>query len=86
MTLSLPALGAAPGVRMYVLDCGSMSIRDMALFSDTGKYDGQSGSIVDTLASMDRIESIIRNTHARLIVQHDPGDYSRLPKSPAYLE
>jgi N-acyl homoserine lactone hydrolase len=46
--LSLRALEAVPTVRMYVLDCGAMSIRDMALFSDTGKYDGQSGSIVDT--------------------------------------
>ena len=36
------------GVRLYVLDCGAMTIRDMGLFSDTGKYDGQSGRIVDT--------------------------------------
>ena len=48
MPLSLRALEAVPTVRMYVLDCGTMSIRDMALFSDTGKYDGQPGSIVDT--------------------------------------
>jgi N-acyl homoserine lactone hydrolase len=46
--LSMSALEAVPGVRMYVLDCGSMSIKDMGLFSDTGKYDGQAGSIVDT--------------------------------------
>jgi N-acyl homoserine lactone hydrolase len=46
--LLLSALEAVPGVRMYVLDCGAMSIKDMALFSDSGKYDGQSGSIVDT--------------------------------------
>ena len=46
--LSLRALDAVAGVRMYVLDCGTMSIKDMALFSDSGKYDGQSGSIVDT--------------------------------------
>jgi N-acyl homoserine lactone hydrolase len=45
---SLRALEAVPSVRMYVLDCGAMSIKDMALFSDSGKYDGQSGSIVDT--------------------------------------
>jgi N-acyl homoserine lactone hydrolase len=48
MPLLIRALEPVPGVRMYVLDCGAMSIRDMALFSDTGKYDGQSGSIVDT--------------------------------------
>ncbi len=46
--LLLSAMEAVPGIRMYVLDCGAMSIKDMALFSDTGKYDGQSGSIVDT--------------------------------------
>ena len=46
--LPVRALEAVPGIRMYVLDCGSMSIKDMALFSDTGKYDGQPGSIVDT--------------------------------------
>jgi glyoxylase-like metal-dependent hydrolase (beta-lactamase superfamily II) len=40
----------------------------------------------DTLASMDRVEDLVRNRHARLIVQHDPSDYKRLPKSPAYLD
>lgn len=40
----------------------------------------------DTLASMDRIETIIKNTHARLIVQHDPRDFQSLPKAPAFLD
>jgi N-acyl homoserine lactone hydrolase len=40
----------------------------------------------DTLASMNRIEAIIKNTHARLIVQHDPRDFQVLPKPPAYLD
>jgi N-acyl homoserine lactone hydrolase len=40
----------------------------------------------DTLASMSRIETIIKNTHARLIVQHDPRDFQALPKPPAYLD
>jgi N-acyl homoserine lactone hydrolase len=40
----------------------------------------------DTLASMSRIETIIRNTGGRLIIQHDPRDYRLLPKPPAYLE
>jgi N-acyl homoserine lactone hydrolase len=40
----------------------------------------------DTLASMGRIEAIIRNTHGRLIVQHDPKDFQSLPKPPAYLD
>ena len=40
----------------------------------------------DSLASIDRIEKIVLNTKARLIVQHDPVDFKLLPKFPGYLE
>jgi N-acyl homoserine lactone hydrolase len=40
----------------------------------------------DTLASMSRVETIIKNSGGRLIVQHDPRDFSLLPKPPAYLD
>ena len=40
----------------------------------------------DTLASMGRIETILKNTHGRLIVQHDPKDFQGLPKPPGYLD
>lgn len=40
----------------------------------------------DTLTSMDRIERIVGNLHARVIVQHDPKDFREVPKFPAYLE
>ncbi|QSQ18984.1 serine hydrolase [Pyxidicoccus parkwayensis] len=40
----------------------------------------------DTLASIDRVNRLIRNTGARLIVQHEPGDVRALPAFPAYLE
>jgi N-acyl homoserine lactone hydrolase len=40
----------------------------------------------DTLASMSRVETIIKNTHGRLIVQHDPQVFQALPKPPAYLD
>jgi glyoxylase-like metal-dependent hydrolase (beta-lactamase superfamily II) len=40
----------------------------------------------DTLASMDRVEKIVKNTKARFIVQHDFKDVASLPKFPAYLE
>lgn len=43
-------------------------------------------SRADTLASMNRIETIVKNTHARFIVQHDPMDFGALPKFPAYLD
>jgi glyoxylase-like metal-dependent hydrolase (beta-lactamase superfamily II) len=40
----------------------------------------------DTLASMDRVEKIVKSTKARFIVQHDGKDVASLPKFPAYLE
>jgi glyoxylase-like metal-dependent hydrolase (beta-lactamase superfamily II) len=40
----------------------------------------------DTLASMDRIERIVQNTHARFVIQHNPEDVASLPKLPAYLD
>lgn len=39
----------------------------------------------DTLASMDRVEKIVKRTKGRLIIQHDPQDYASLPKPPQYL-
>ena len=43
-------------------------------------------SRADTLASIDRIERIVKNTHAHLVVQHDPNDFATLPTFPAYLD
>jgi N-acyl homoserine lactone hydrolase len=43
-------------------------------------------SRADTLASMNRIETIVKNSKARVIVQHDPQDFLALPKLPAYLD
>jgi glyoxylase-like metal-dependent hydrolase (beta-lactamase superfamily II) len=39
-----------------------------------------------TLASFDRVERIARNTHARLVIEHDPEDFKALPKFPAFLD
>lgn len=36
----------APAVRLYALDCGTLHLPDMAMFSDTGEYDGRSGTLV----------------------------------------
>jgi len=38
-----------------------------------------------TLASMDRFEAIAAQTHARVVIQHDPRDVALLPHFPAYL-
>jgi N-acyl homoserine lactone hydrolase len=40
----------------------------------------------DTLASMDRISSILKNTKGRLVIQHDPADFKALPKATDYLD
>ena len=40
----------------------------------------------DTLASMDRLSTILKNTKGRLVVQHDLGDFKSLPKFPKYLD
>ena len=40
---------------------------------------------VELRASIDRIEKIVTNTKARLVVQHDMVDFRALPKFPAYL-
>jgi glyoxylase-like metal-dependent hydrolase (beta-lactamase superfamily II) len=40
----------------------------------------------DTLASIDRVTTIIKNTKARLVVQHDAGDFKKLPAFPKYLD
>jgi len=39
-----------------------------------------------TLASYDRVERIVENTHARLVIEHDPEDFRALPKFPAFLD
>ena len=43
-------------------------------------------SRADTMASADRIKGLIKNNHARLIVQHDSHDFEELPKFPNYLD
>ena len=39
----------------------------------------------DTLASIDRISTILKNTKGRLVVHHDPHDFKALPAFPKYL-
>jgi glyoxylase-like metal-dependent hydrolase (beta-lactamase superfamily II) len=43
-------------------------------------------SRADTLASMDRIERIVKNTRARFVIQHSLEDFTELPKFPQYLD
>ena len=39
---------SAKNVKLYVLDCGTIEISDIGLFSSAGDYDGQSDTFVDT--------------------------------------
>ena len=43
-------------------------------------------SRANTIASMDHINSILKDTHGRLIIQHDARDYDSMPKFPQYLD
>lgn len=43
-------------------------------------------SRADTLASFDRTARIMRSKRARLIVQHTPEDFAKLPRFPAFLQ
>ncbi|MCY1080828.1 N-acyl homoserine lactonase family protein [Archangium lansingense] len=40
----------------------------------------------ETLASFERVEALIQDTHGSLLVQHAPEDIRAMPKFPAYLE
>lgn len=37
--------GAPPAIRLYVLDCGRLDIRDMGMFDDSGALDGKPGTM-----------------------------------------
>lgn len=43
-------------------------------------------SRAETMASADRIKTVIKNTNGRLVVQHDQQDFEALPKFPNYLD
>jgi N-acyl homoserine lactone hydrolase len=43
-------------------------------------------SRADTLASMDRVEAIVKNTHAKVVIQHSIESFQSLPAFPAYLD
>lgn len=42
------AAAEADSVRLYTLDCGTIEMKDLGLFSREGKYDGQTNSAVDS--------------------------------------
>lgn len=40
----------------------------------------------ETQSSFDRVDKLLANRHARLIIQHSPEDFAALPKFPAFLD
>lgn len=47
--MDVPAQTQSNGsdLRLYAIDCGRIELKDMALFSDTGEYDGKPGTMTD---------------------------------------
>jgi len=45
-----------------------------------------SNALLVKLSEAGPIETIVRLQHARVVVQHAPEDFARLPKAPRYLE
>ncbi|MCC2659008.1 MAG: N-acyl homoserine lactonase family protein [Panacagrimonas sp.] len=43
-------------------------------------------SRAETLASFDRVDSIVKRSKARLVIQHSPAHFAKLPAFPAYLD
>lgn len=43
-------------------------------------------SRAETLASFDRVDSIVKRNKARLVIQHSPAHFAKLPAFPAYLD
>jgi N-acyl homoserine lactone hydrolase len=61
------AANDAPHLRLYAIDCGRIVYKDMAMFSDTGDYDGKPGALADPCF-------LIRNPHGTLLWDTGLGD------------
>ncbi|HWK73757.1 MAG TPA: N-acyl homoserine lactonase family protein [Povalibacter sp.] len=88
----LKAPGHTPGHQALELKLKSGTVvlsGDLYHMRDNRKFHrvpGNNYSRADTLASFDRIDTIVKNTQARFIIEHDRADFATLPKFPAYLE
>ncbi len=40
----------------------------------------------ETLISMDKFEAMVKETGARVVIQHEKADFDKMPKFPAYLD
>ncbi len=65
-----------------VLSGDAYHTREAYLYSQVPQFNYNRA---DTLASMQRINEILKNTHGQLIIQHSKEDFATLPKFPAFL-
>jgi len=93
----LKAPGHTPGSQVLLLKlahAGPVLLSgDLYHVRSDRPHDGASARLMrvnssrsESLASVDRIETLLKNLHARLVIQHDPEDIKSLPASPAYLD
>ncbi len=89
----LKSPGHTPGHQSLILKlpkAGTVVLSgDLYHLRDNRRYHrvpGGNFSRADTLASFNRIDTIVKNTHARFIIEHDRADFATLPKFPAYLD
>jgi hypothetical protein len=60
-------------IRLYAIDCGSLTFKDMSMFSDTGHYDGKkNGSMVDPCFASASGGLFSGDTGLGTLVGHDP--------------
>lgn len=90
-TLKTP--GHTPGHQSLMLQlprAGTVVLSgDLYHMRDNRKFHrvpGGNSSRADTLASFDRLDTIVKNRKARLVIDHDRDDFARLPTFPAWLD
>ena len=67
-------------IRLYAIDCGSLTFKDMSMFSDTGHYDGKkNGSMVDPCFLLQHPAGFFLwdTGLGDALVGHDPPDQRR---------
>lgn len=89
----LSAPGHTPGHKVLLINLKNtgpiLLSGDLYHFNDNRKYKRLpdfNTNRADTLASFERIDRILENTGARMVIQHEPKDRSSMPKLPNYLD
>jgi N-acyl homoserine lactone hydrolase len=85
--------GHTPGSSVLLLNLrrsGPLLLSGDLYLSGEGKRHGYVPSVnasrADTLASMARVDRLLKQLKAKLIVQHDVAEFASMPRAPAYLD